>query len=67
MAHTDYQHDEHHEPGEIEATFKNRGLDGTLELGHHAIAGMSGVVGLHFENTMFKQPTGVLLPNANTN
>lgn len=67
MAHIDYQHDEHHEPGEIEATFKNRGLDGTLELGHHSVAGMSGVVGLHFENTMFKQPTGVLLPNANTN
>ena len=66
MAHTDYKHDEHHEPGEIEATFKNRGLDGTLELGHHAIAGMSGVVGLHFENSTFKQPNGVLLPTANT-
>ena len=66
MAHTDYKHDEHHEPGEIENTFKNRGLDGTLELGHHAIAGMSGVVGLHFENSSFKQPNGVLLPNANT-
>ena len=66
MAHTDYKHDEHHEPGEIENTFKNRGLDGTLELGHHAIAGMSGVIGLHFENSSFKQPNGVLLPNANT-
>ena len=66
MAHTDYKHDEHHEPGEIEATFENRGLDGTLELGHHAIAGMSGVVGFHFENSTFKQPNGVLLPNANT-
>ena len=66
MAHTDYKHDEHHEPGEIENTFENRGLDGTLELGHHAIAGMSGVVGLHFENSTFKQPNGVLLPNANT-
>ena len=64
--HTDYKHDEHHEPGEIENTFENRGLDGTLELGHHAIAGMSGVVGLHFENSTFKQPNGVLLPNANT-
>jgi len=66
MAHTDYKHDEHHESGEIENTFKNRGLDGTMELGHHAIAGMSGVVGLHFENSSFKQPNGVLLPNANT-
>jgi iron complex outermembrane receptor protein len=66
VAHTDYKHDEHHEPGEIENTFKNRGLDGTIELGHHAIAGMSGVVGLHFENSTFKQPNGVLLPNANT-
>jgi iron complex outermembrane receptor protein len=66
MAHTHYKHDEHHEPGEIENTFENRGLDGTLELGHHAIAGMSGVVGLHFENSTFKQPNGVLLPNANT-
>lgn len=66
MAHTDYKHDEHHEPGEIENTFENRGLDGTLELGHHAIVGMSGVVGLHFENSTFKQPNGVLLPNANT-
>ena len=66
MAHTDYKHDEHHEPGEIENTFENRGLDGTLELGHHAIAGMSGVVGVHFENSTFKQPNGVLLPNANT-
>lgn len=68
LAHTDYQHQEIESGGDVGTEFKNRGLDGTIELGHHAIAGSSGVVGLQFENTFFQQPVGdALLPNSNTN
>ena len=66
MAHTDYRHDEIH-GGEVEAEFRNRGLEGTVELGHHAVAGVSGVIGAQIENSNFKQPIGeAFMPNAGT-
>ena len=52
MAHTDYQHREI-EDGQVGTTFKNNGVDGTLEAKHAKIANLSGVVGFQFQNTDF--------------
>jgi iron complex outermembrane receptor protein len=57
MAHTDYEHKEL-EGAEVGTTFKNRGLEGSLEAGHSAIPlfnglGLNGVIGLQFSNTNF--------------
>lgn len=53
MAHTDYQHVEL-EDGAIGTTFKNRGMQGSLEATHVPLAGMNGVLGYQFQNTRFQ-------------
>lgn len=53
MAHTDYEHKEL-EGAEVGTTFKNRGLEGSLEAGHSPILGLNGVVGFQFGNTNFE-------------
>lgn len=58
MAHTDYEHKEL-EGAEVGTTFKNRGLEGSLEAGHSAIPlfnglGLNGVIGFQFGNTNFE-------------
>lgn len=53
MAHTDYQHVEL-EDGEVGTTFKNRGMEGSLEATHVPWAGINGVVGYQFQNTRFQ-------------
>ncbi len=52
LAHTDYQHQEI-DAGIVGTTFKNSGIEGSLEAGHTKIGNMSGVVGLQFQNTTF--------------
>jgi len=53
LAHTDYQHQEI-DAGDIGTTFKNRGIEGSLEVSHAKIGNISGVVGLQFQNTSFE-------------
>lgn len=53
MAHTDYQHVELEE-GVVGTTFKNRGMQGSLEATHVPVAGIQGVVGYQFQNTQFR-------------
>lgn len=53
MAHTDYQHQEL-EDGEVGTTFKNRGLEGSIEASHGNIGPLSGVIGLQFHNSRFE-------------
>ncbi|MCB5190160.1 TonB-dependent receptor [Methylobacillus arboreus] len=53
MAHTDYEHREL-EDGEVGTTFKNRGLEGSIEASHGNIGPLSGVIGLQFHNSRFE-------------
>ncbi len=53
MAYTDYQHQEL-EDGEIGTTFKNEGVEGSVELGHAKLGNLEGVLGLQFLNTHFE-------------
>ncbi len=53
MAHTNYMHQEIND-GVIGTTFKNRGIEGTLEAMHGKIGNLSGVVGFQFQNARFK-------------
>ncbi len=53
MAHTDYIHQEIND-GVIGTTFKNRGIEGTLEAMHGKIGNLSGVAGFQFQNARFK-------------
>lgn len=53
MAYTDYQHQEI-DGGTIGTTFKNNGLEGSVELGHAKLIGIGGVVGFQFQNTRFE-------------
>src|SRR5690606_29845322 len=53
LAHTDYIHEEL-EDGEVATTFKNRGLEGSVEIGHADIGRMSGIIGLQFQNSDFE-------------
>ncbi|OGV76737.1 MAG: TonB-dependent receptor [Methylotenera sp. RIFCSPLOWO2_02_FULL_45_14] len=53
LAHTDYQHQEL-ENGEVGTTFKNRGIEGSVEVGHAKIGNITGVVGFQFNNTNFE-------------
>lgn len=53
MAHTDYEHVEL-EGAEIGTSFKNRGIEGSIEAGHAPIAGLNGVLGFQFSNTNFE-------------
>lgn len=53
LAHTDYQHQEI-DSGVIGTTFKNRGIEGSLEAGHADIGKLKGVLGLQFQNSNFE-------------
>lgn len=53
LAHTDYQHQEI-EDGEVGTTFKNRGMEGTIEASHAAIGRMTGVIGAQVQNSRFE-------------
>jgi iron complex outermembrane recepter protein len=53
LAHTDYQHQEI-EDGAVGTTFKNRGMEGSVEAGHGNIGRMSGVIGAQFQNSRFE-------------
>ena len=53
LAHTDYQHQEI-EDGTVGTTFKNRGMEGSIEAGHAKIGDLSGVIGAQFQNTSFE-------------
>ena len=52
MAHTDYEHKEL-EGSEVGTTFTNRGLEGSIEAGHRAVAGLNGVIGYQFNDSDF--------------
>lgn len=53
LAHTDYQHQEI-EGGSVATTFKNKGIEGSVEAGHTKIGNMSGLVGVQFHNSDFE-------------
>lgn len=53
MAYTDYEHREL-EDGEVGTTFKNRGVEGSIEATHGNIGPLSGVVGVQFHNSRFE-------------
>jgi iron complex outermembrane receptor protein len=53
LAHTDYQHQEI-EGGSVATTFKNKGIEGSVEAGHTKIGDMSGLVGVQFHNSDFE-------------
>ena len=53
MAYTDYQHQEI-EGGSVGTTFKNNGVEGSVELGHAKFSSIEGVVGFQFQNTRFE-------------
>ncbi len=53
MAYTDYQHQEI-DSGTVGTTFKNRGMEGSLEAGHAKIGDLEGVLGFQFQNTNFE-------------
>ncbi len=53
MAYTDYQHQEI-EDGEVGTTFKNEGVEGSIEFGHAKIGALEGVLGVQFQNTEFE-------------
>jgi iron complex outermembrane recepter protein len=53
MAHTDYQHVEL-EDGVVGTTFKNRGMEGSLEATHVPLGKVNGVLGYQFQNTRFQ-------------
>jgi len=70
LAHTDYQHQEL-ESGIIGTTFKNSGIEGSLEAGHTPIdtklGNITGVLGLQFQNTTFEAlGTEAFVPSTNT-
>ena len=53
MVYTDYQHQEINN-GNIETTFLNHGIEGTLEGAHTQIGNLVGVLGMQFQNTRFE-------------
>lgn len=53
LAHTDYKHQEI-EGGSVATTFKNKGIEGSIEAGHTKIGNMSGLVGIQFHNSDFE-------------
>jgi len=66
LAHTDYQHQEI-AGGTVETTFKNKGIEGSVEAGHTKIGNMSGLVGLQFQNTKFAAlGLEAFVPSSNT-
>jgi iron complex outermembrane receptor protein len=66
MAHTDYEHQEL-EDGVVGTTFKNRGVEGSIEAGHVPIAGLNGVIGYQFSDTDFEAlGEEAFVPSVNT-
>lgn len=66
LAHTDYGHKEL-EDGIVGTTFKNRGLEGSIEAGHGKIGNLSGVAGFQFDNTNFEAlGDEAFVPSVNT-
>lgn len=66
-AYTDYQHHEK-EGSEIHTTFKNKGINGTLELTHIPMLGLKGVIGTQFDNGRFDAlGHEAFVPNSKTN
>lgn len=66
LAYTDYQHQELNK-GLVETTFKNRGIEGSLEASHAKIGNISGLVGLQFQNTNFAAlGAEAFVPSSNT-
>ncbi|PKO51814.1 MAG: TonB-dependent receptor, partial [Betaproteobacteria bacterium HGW-Betaproteobacteria-20] len=70
MAHTDYQHQEI-ENGAVGTTFKNRGVEGSVEAGHTpfdtGLGNLEGVLGFQFQNTNFDALGGeAFVPGVNT-
>ena len=66
-AYTDYQHQEI-EDGAVGTTFKNNGLEGTLEAGHGNIGRLTGVIGYQYQFSTF-QALGdeAFIPKTDTN
>lgn len=52
-AYTDYMHQEI-ESGVVGTTFKNRGTEGSVEVGHAPIGIMNGVLGMQFQDSTFQ-------------
>jgi iron complex outermembrane recepter protein len=66
LAHTDYEHQEL-EDGEVGTTFKNRGVEGSVEAGHAPVGAFNGVVGYQFSNTNFEAlGDEAFVPSVNT-
>lgn len=66
LAHTDYQHQEI-EGGSVATTFKNKGIEGSVEAGHTKIGNMSGLVGVQFHNSDFQAlGTEAFVPSTST-
>ena len=66
MAHTDYIHKEL-ESGMVGTTFKNRGVEGSIEAGHAPIGNVKGVLGFQFDNTTFSAlGEEAFVPSVNT-
>jgi len=66
IAHTDYEHQEL-EDGVVGTTFKNSGVEGSLEAGHAKIGNLSGVLGVQFHNTNFEAlGDEAFVPSVNT-
>lgn len=66
MAATDYKHVEL-EDGAVGTTFKNRGVEGSLEAGHAKIGNLTGVVGFQLSNTNFEAlGEEAFVPSVNT-
>ncbi len=70
LAHTDYEHQEL-ESGVVGTTFKNHGIEGSLEAGHTPIntslGNVNGVLGFQFQNTTFEAlGEEAFVPSTNT-
>jgi iron complex outermembrane receptor protein len=66
LAHTDYQHQEI-KGGKVDTTFSNRGMEGSLELGHADIGRLKGVLGMQFQNSNFEASGDeAFVPGVNT-
>ena len=66
VAHTDYEHQEL-DTGVVGTTFKNKGVEGSLEAAHAKFGNMAGVIGLQFQNTTFEAlGAEAFVPTTNT-
>ncbi|ACT49100.1 TonB-dependent receptor [Methylotenera mobilis] len=65
-AHTDYEHREL-ENGNVGTTFKNRGMESSIELGHRPFGALNGTIGYQFSNTNFEAlGEEAFVPDVNT-